>query len=266
MDNFGTDAKPYQGARAAAAGVSAVRLARLGISAGRHALDGSGGLLAALTPRGRVDRTTPADQLGRAWYSAQHGLNIKLHPTVGASQRAIDAAIQLHRDAAVPTAEIERVVATVGEKHAAVMRFPRPRTGLEAKFSLQFGVAAGLVVGRVGLPELKDEFVGRADVQALLRRVEVETKEDDDPLYPVGAKEDIVELYTSDGRHIVSEPVQRARGHGHNPLSDEQLWEKFADCTAETMGDSDSRILFEQLLGLEAIRDTSVLQPLDLVS
>ncbi len=265
MDNFGTDAKAYQGARAAAAGVTAVRLARHGVSAGGQALDGSGGLLAALSPRGKADRTRAASQLGRDWYSAKHGLNIKLHPTVGASQRAIDAAVQLHRDAAVPPAEIARAIATVGEKHAAVMRFPQPVNALEAKFSLEFGVAAGLIAGRVGLAELQDEFVQRDDVQTLMQRVEVVTKADDDPLYPVGAKEDIVELHTRDGRHIVSEPVQRARGHGHNPLTDDELWDKFAACTAAAMAAQESRALFQQGLDIQNLRNTGELPILEIV-
>jgi aconitate decarboxylase len=264
MDNFGTDAKSYQGARAAAAGVTAVRLARHGVTAGPHALDGSGGLLAALSPRGAADLTSTADYLGRDWYMAEHGLNIKLHPTVGASQRAIDAAIQLHRDAGVDIDHIQRVVATVGEKHAAVMRFPQPRNGLEAKFSLQFGVAAGLITGRVGLTELKDEFVQRQDLQDLMARVEVVTKEDDDPIYPVGAAADIVELYTRDGGHVVSEPVRRARGHGHNPVSDDELWAKFADCTAGGLASADGRALFEQLLSLERLPGISALPTLTL--
>lgn len=247
MDNFGTQAKPYQGARAAEAGVACVELALAGLDAGPDAIDGSGGLLAALSPASRADLSSPADGLGRDWLAARDGLNIKPHPTVGASQRAIDAAIQLHRDHAPDVAAIARVVARVSEKHAAVMRFPTPLNALEAKFSLEFGVAAGLIAGKVGLAELRDEFVARDDVQALMRKVHVEIGPDDDPEYPVGAKADSVALDLGDGRHVESEPVARFRGHGQNPMSRDELQSKFADCVAPVVGIDVAATLFDTL-------------------
>ena len=151
MDNFGTQAKAYQGARAAEAGVACMEMAVCGVDAGLDAIDGDGGLLAALSPRGRVDLTTPADWLGQDWISSHDSLNIKLHPTVGASQRTIDAAIQLHQDHSPNVKEIHRVTACVSEKHAAVMRFHRPATGLEAKFSAEFGGSSGPDRGESGI-------------------------------------------------------------------------------------------------------------------
>lgn len=264
MDNFGTQAKPYQGARAAEAGVVAVELALAGLDAGPHAIDGDGGLLAALSPAGNVDLETAPDWLGRTWLSAKGGLNIKLHPTVGASQRAIDAAIQLHRDHGVAAGDIAGVVARVSEKHAAVMRFHRPATALEAKFSLEFGVAAGLIAGRVGLAELGDAFVRRDDVRALMERVTIEVGPDDDPDYPVGAKADSVALDLADGTRIESEPVHRFRGHGQNPVSREELRAKFDDCVEPVAGRAMAADLFEALQELEGLPGIDALPVVEL--
>ncbi len=250
MDNFGTQAKPFQGARAAEAGIVAVELALAGVDAGSHAIDGDGGLLAALSPAGRVDRDSAADWLGHQWLSAHGGINIKRHPTVGASQRAIDAALQLRTDHSPAIDQISRVIARVSEKHAAVMRFHRPANALEAKFSLEFGVAAALVAGRVGLAELSDEFVARDDIQRLMRRVSVETGPDDDPDYPVGAKSDTVAVELTDGARLESEPVRRFRGHGDNPLTREELAQKFMECAAPALGESLAARLFETLQAL----------------
>jgi len=250
MDNFGTQAKPWQGGRAAEAGVVAVELASRGMTAGQDALDGSGGLMAALSPSGEVDRTSPAEHLGREWLSAGPSLNIKPHPTVGASQRAIDAAIQLHRDHAPDPGSVRAVTVRVSEKHAAVMRLHRPTTASEARFSVEFGVAAGLLVGRVGLAELTDEFVNDARVQALIRKIRIETGPDDDPSYPVGARFDTVSLEMADGRHLESEPVYRFCGHGENPMTEQALSDKFADCTERLLGPSLSGRLLRAVRGL----------------
>lgn len=253
MDNFGTHAKPWQGGRAAEAGVVAVELAARGMRAGPDALDGRGGLMAALSPADRVDRASPAAKLGRQWLAAGPSLNIKPHPTVGASQRGIDAAIQLHRDHAPDPGRIRRVTARVSEKHAAVMRLHRPTTAGEARFSLEFGVAAGLIAGRVGLAELNDGFVNQPEVQALLRKVKIETGPDDDPSYPVGARFDTLSVEMEDGTVLESDRVYRFRGHGDNPMSERELRDKFEDCTVPRIGHEQADRLWSAVRRLPAI-------------
>ena len=268
MDNFGAQSKPYQGARAAEAGVVCVELALAGVDAGPNAIDGPGGLLAALSPRGKADIESAADWLGNKWLSAGPNLNIKMHPTVGASQRCIDAAIQMHQYFTAnkqSLADTQRVVARISEKHAAVMRFHEPRNALEAKFSLEFGVAAGLLAGRVGLAEVTDTFVQRDDVQGLLRKVELEIGPDDDPDYPVGAVSDSLLVELRDGSHHESEPVRRFRGHGHNPMNADEFKQKFDDCVVPGFGQQSADDLFAQLRNLREIESTdaiAVLTPL----
>ncbi|MDJ0657268.1 MAG: MmgE/PrpD family protein [Xanthomonadales bacterium] len=264
MDNFGTQAKSYQGARAAEAGVVCVELALAGIDAGPNAIDGSGGLLAALSPSGRADLESPADHLGQKWISEAEGLNIKRHPTVGASQRAIDAAIQLHDDYAPGPENIRRIIARVSEKHAAVMRFHQPGNALEAKFSLEFGVAAGLIQGSVGLAELTDAFVTRDDVQSLMARVVLEIGPDNDPEYPVGAIADSVDVLLVDGQQLESKPVRRFRGHGMNPMNRDELREKFMDCSAAVIGAHTAEPLFDLLQDLGDLPASQGLPTLDL--
>ena len=234
MDNFGTQAKPYQAARAAEAGVTAVRRALAGLDAGPDALDGAGGFLHVISPSGRVDRASAASDLGQDWYMAGHGLNIKRYPVVGAAQRCVDAALQLHADHGPDVAAIERVTARISRDHSSVMQFRMPADAMQAKFSLEFAVAAPLIFGRLGFAEMRDDCVRRDDLQALMRKVEREEGPDDDPVYPVGARHDTVGVVLDDGTALESEPVHRYRGHGQNPLSQDELRAKFMDCAALT--------------------------------
>ena len=267
MANFGTMAKPYQGGRVAQAGVASVELAMAGMTGGPHAIDDPrGGLLVALSPAGRVDVTSGAPHLGHEWKIAEEGIHIKLHPTVGASQRGIDCAVQLHRDHFVPAElsashvdveRITRIVPKVSEKHYAVMQFPRPTNALEAKFSLEFGVVAGLIRGVVGLDELTDDFVTRPDVQRLIELVDVQVGPDDDPEYPVGAAADVVEVHLDDGTVLVSEPVRRFRGHGQNPMSLDELRGKFMTCAGRRIAPQRAEALFAALRRIDEL-DSSV--------
>jgi len=255
MDNFGTQAKPYQAARAAEAGLVAVRRALAGLDAGAHALDGAGGLLQAVSPSGRVDRASAAPELGHHWYIGEHGLNIKPYPVVGAAQRCVDAALQLRVDHGPDPAAIRRVTARVSEGHSSVMQFRLPVDAMQAKFSLEFAVAAPLIFGRLGLAEMRDDCVRRDDMQALMRKVERSEGPDDDPVYPVGARQDTVGVVLDDGTELESQPVHRYRGHGQNPLSSGELRAKFMDCATAT-GAVPAELaaeLFEQLSRLEEL-------------
>jgi len=123
-------------------------------------------------------------------------------------------------------------------------------------------VAAGLLVGRVGLAELTDEFVNDARVQALIRKISIETGPDDDPSYPVGARFDTVCLEMADGRHLESEPVYRFCGHGENPMTEQGLSDKFADCTVRLLGPSLSDRLLRAVRGLPGLQTAADLPTL----
>src|SRR6202795_1322877 len=48
---------------------------------------------------------------------------------------------------------------------------PQPKTGLEAKFSMEFRMAILLLERKAGLGEFSDKVVQRTDVQEMIRRV-----------------------------------------------------------------------------------------------
>jgi 2-methylcitrate dehydratase PrpD len=128
-----------------------------------------------------------------------------------------------------------------------MLRNARPQTGLEAKFSMQFAMAAALVARNVGLRELTDDFVRRPEVQAIFPRVSLEgtsaTKEGSN-----FAPADAVEITTTDGETFKSGPVEFAKGSHERPLSREELWTKFTDCLGVQFPDAKKSRAFENLM------------------
>ena len=263
MANFGTMAKPLHAGRAAQSGIVAARYAAAGMEAGAQAIESPLGLMQALSPAGAVDITTPLDTLGHDWLIEKLALNIKKYPTVGASQRTIDALVALRAGRAIDPAAIREVIPQVSVRHAAVMPFHAPTTALEAKFSLEFAVAAAVIRGKVGLAELDDSFVQSDQVQALMRKVRVTTTDEVDPDYPGAAPADFVRLVMNDDSEIVTGKVKRASGHADMPLSGEQLWIKFSDCAgAAAVAAPLARRLFDAMQrvdGLNGVEDIPTL-------
>ncbi len=112
---------------------------------------------------------------------------------------------------------------------------------------------SGIIAKRVGLRELTDEFVQRPDVQDLMHRVEIVTTTEYDPQLGGGAFTDSVVVQLADGRTVAGEPVARATGHATRPLTEAQLYDKFADCLEVGASDIPAGVLFQRLQSLHAI-------------
>ncbi len=232
FENFGTMAKPYHGGRAAAAGLHAAGLAAAGMAASATALEGRHGLMRALSPNGNVDlETLPA--LGMVWRSASMRLNIKKYPTVGASQRAIDAVLALNRNERIEPQRVKSIVARISERHAAVMPYHLPQDTLQAKFSIEFAIASALVHDAVGFTQLSDAVVQSAVIQQLMARVVIETTAEFEPAWRDAAPFDVVTFTLDDGRAVSTPQVRRATGHADTPLTPQALRDKFLGCTLQ---------------------------------
>lgn len=255
MANFGSMTKPYHAGLAAETGLRSVRMTQAGLTAQPVALEGPGGLLAALSPDRRAD-LVKAPKFGRFWKIAAVRINIKKYPTVGASQRIIDALAGLHADGRMPDpARIAEVVPRVSVKHAAVMPFADPRSPAEAKFSLPFACAATILWGRVGLAEMSDARLADPALRALMARVRVDAVEDYDPEYPVGAPWDMVTLRLDDGSAVETAKIVNFTGHAKAPLDAAQHWAKFADCAAYggIEDEAEARHLYDLAMRIETL-------------
>jgi 2-methylcitrate dehydratase PrpD len=247
--NFGTMTKPFHAGRAAQSGLIAARLAEAGMTASDDALEHKLGFLHAISPNGAVDTTSSA-QLGTAWRILEIGVNVKLYPMCYGTHRALDALIALRQANGFTADDIEAVEVETGETQAAVLRNPRPQTALDAKFSMEFAMAAAAIVGRCTNAEVSAGFVLRDDVQRFFDKVHIRTIAGRSREEPLFAPFDRVRLSLRDGRNLVSDQVDHPRGHFKRPVDRDALWEKFSDCASLVLRPTQARHLFEALQGL----------------
>jgi 2-methylcitrate dehydratase PrpD len=225
--SFGTDGKSLQVGFAAHAGVRAARLAAAGASADPYAVDDWIALLG-----GRVENV---DLSGPA---IPDGLAIKLYPCCYALQRPIGAAAAL-RGEGVDVSSIRRIVVRTPQVTVKPLIHSRPRTGLEAKFSLEYAVLAALIDERIGFDSFSDEQVGRPEVTRLIELVEVDLTEGGSQLL---SGEVEVEVHSGGGVGPIT--VSRSTlayppGSPQNPATDEDLRLKVADCLTGIPVESD---------------------------
>jgi 2-methylcitrate dehydratase PrpD len=148
-------------------------------------------------------------------------------------------------------AEIARITVSLSDTHALILRNHQPQTGLAAKFSIEFAMAAAVIARRAGLAEYTDGFVRRPEVQDLMQRVGIETNRNYDPEVSGASVFDQVRVELVDGRIIESEKVARAKGHADRPLSEDELFEKFRTCLDAGGARIAPDVLFDRLRHLE---------------
>ena len=252
MSNFGTMTKPFHAGKAAHAGIMAARLAEAGFTANTDALEHPQGFLHAISPTGTEDRTSPS-KAGTEWAILTQGLGIKKYPTCYCTHRAIDCMLDLVNETPVDPAQVEKITVNISDYFATVLRNHTPDTGLAAKFSMEFAMASGIIAKRVGLRELTDAFVQRPDIQALMGKVEIVTSTDYDPELSGAAPADSVKVQLANGKTITGTPVKRATGHATRPLTEQQLYDKFADCLDVGGSEIPADILFKRLSSIQSM-------------
>ena len=256
--NFGTLTKPFQVGRAAQSGLLAARLAAVGLTASPDALEHRSGYLAAFSPDGGADLARPLERARDQWHLERQGLNIKRYPICYATHRAIDATLGLAERHDLRPADVEEIRVSTSELQLRMLRNDHPQTGFEAKFSMQFALAASVVARNVGLQQLRDDFVRSPAVQTLMPRVRCAgTVEAEDG--SAFARADSVEVRTVQGKVFASPPIRFAKGNAQSPLSREELWLKFADCLGDEFAAAAKSRAFESLMRLDRLSGASEL-------
>lgn len=252
MANFGTMTKPFHAGRAAHAGLVSARFAELGFTAAADALEHPQGFLSAVSPEGRAERGGEAP-LGKEWQIVRQGLSIKKYPACYCTHRALDAMLDLLATRPLKPAEIARITVEISKTHAVILRNHLPQTGLAAKFSMEFAMAAAVVSRRASLAEYTDGFVRRPEVQELMRRVAIVTNENYDPEVSGASLWDQVTVELANGERVASEKVHRARGHAERPLGEAELFDKLRICLDAGHARISPEALFDRLRRLESI-------------
>jgi 2-methylcitrate dehydratase PrpD len=253
MANFGTMTKPFHAGRAAHEGLVSARLAELGFTAATDALEHPQGFLSAVSPDGKADRDGACPKFGEEWHILKQRLSIKKYPACYCTHRALDAMLELLAKQPLQPAQIKKITVSISKTHSLILRNHTPQTGLEAKFSMQFAMAAAVISRRASLAEYTDEFVRRPEVQDLMRRVEIVTNENYDPVQVGASVYDEVTVELVNGEQVKSEQVRRARGHAERPLGEAELFDKFRTCLDAGHARISPELLFDRLRKLETI-------------
>ena len=181
---------------------------------------------------------------------------IKLYPCGQFSQTAIDAAIKL-RPKISSVKEISEVNIGTFASGKNVMAGDtekwHPKTRESADHSIPYVVAVALMHGTVEIKHFDDKYIFNPDLLELAQKIKVEETEECDNLYP-DAMANRVGLITKSGKRF-SELVQYHRGHQKNPLTNEEIEQKFTYLAGDLLTSDQRKQVLSLVWNLEQVDD-----------
>jgi len=247
--NFGTMTKPLHAGMAASNGATACMLAGRGFEADRNALDGRWGFMNILSNGADPDKIL--GKLGRPYTFIAPGISVKMYPCGSLGQPSMDALLEIVLEEDLGPEDVREIRLRAGPNILEPLRYRQPVNGLQAKFSLQFGLGCILARHRAGLREYTTEVVNSPELRDAMAKVETIL---DPELAGMGTDRmrSVVEVELRDGR-VISRVADTARGTPEKPLKEGELDEKFRECASFVLDEEKTERVLKMLRRIEEV-------------
>ncbi len=250
-ENFGTMTKPFHPGRSAESGIVAAEFAKLGWTATPIVLEAGRGFFQAAG--GGYDLAAIEGKLGNPWTFVFPGVSIKPHPSGSLTHPGMGLMLDLVRQHDIRPEQVVKVKVGTNRHMPNALIHHRPKNELQAKFSMEFCMAILLLERKAGLAEFTGKVVNRPDVQKMIDKVEFGVH----PEAEAAGYEKmttIIEIELADGRRINGR-ADFGKGSPINPMSDQELADKFRECAAwGKLPKANAEKVVELVFGLEKVK------------
>jgi 2-methylcitrate dehydratase PrpD len=251
---------------AAQAGLTAAAFAKNGMIAPAAPYTGRHGLYRSFLAPSRgadVDASIATQGLaddGSVFHWELMDIAVKPFPMCHFVHAATDAAIALHQQG-VKTDAITTIDVLVPQAAVALVCEPaerkrRPRNEYDAKFSLNYAVACGLINGRLGLAELRPEAYVDPIVIALMDKVRYHV--DPESTFPRHYSGEL-RVTLRDGT-VLRHREAVNRGHAERPVTNDEVQAKFMENATLHFPASQAETMRDAVLGLDRSTNVSALE------
>jgi len=259
--NFGTMTKPLHVGHCARNGLFAALLARDGFTANPGAFEHKQGFLALFNGAGTYDVARMLDGWGAPLEIVEPGIAAKLYPCCGSTHPAIDVMIDLARRHDLKPAQVARIESWTHARRLEHTNRPDPQSALDAKFSVQHCLARALVDRAIKIEDFEGDEWRDPQVRTLLPRIQAAayTTAQFAADNHFGAE---LRITLTDGTVLGGKTEQPQGRASEQPLSLEQLREKFDNCAARVLPRAACAPIADLIGGLERVADMRALSAL----
>jgi 2-methylcitrate dehydratase PrpD len=255
----GTQTKFLHPGWAAQSGITAAFLARTGTTGPAEVFEGRFGLFAShLQDAGQArDYGRIRDGLGTHWESRNS--SFKPFPAAHVLHPYISAILRL-RERGVRASDVERIDCPVTAFIVGIVCEPTeekfaPASDSHGRVSLQYSLAEALTLGALGKNAYRAESLRDPEILGLARRVHYRV----DPAYPGPGRFKGEVTITLKDRRVVHELEEFNRGSAENPMTYEEIRDKFDENAGGFLSAAERDRLAGEIGRLELLEDASEL-------
>jgi len=246
--------KRFHAGWAAHSGMVAAQLARKGFRGPTSIIEGRDGFLHAYS--NGADPSKVLEGLGSGFEILR--TSVKPHGCCRYMQPPIDAILKIVKENGLPAEKVEKVRVGILRAGAHLIAEPSeekysPQSVVDAQFSMPFGAAVAVLYRKAGLGEFHLSKIRSEEVNQMMKRVECVADPDLEKTFPKQWCA-TAEISTKDGKRYFTK-IEYCKGDPENPLSWDELIEKFHDLSHGLMSKNQRLKIIDQVRSLEMIRD-----------
>ncbi|MFC1877231.1 MmgE/PrpD family protein [Thermodesulfobacteriota bacterium] len=246
--------KPFHAGWAAHSGMVAALLSRKGFKGPSSILEGRDGFLHAYS--NGADPSKVLDGIGSGFQILQ--TSVKIHACCRYMHSPIDAVLKIVKENNLRPEQVKKIKIGVLKAGAHLIAEPieskyKPQSIVDAQFSMPFGAVAALLYGRAGLNEFQPSTIQSRPVRETMRKVECIVDPELDRTFPKQWRA-TAEILTEDEKRY-STTVEYPRGDPENPLSWEEMIERFHDLTGQIIKKDQRLKIVEAVKKLDGVKD-----------
>jgi 2-methylcitrate dehydratase PrpD len=244
----GSMVKPFHAGNSARNGVEAALLAEQGFTADPAIFEAPRGFCDTFFGKDSCDYDKMIRNIGKPYFLESPGLGLKKHPCSAPQFLAADAALHVKRENKFDFADVAKIEVSIPPERYKRHYHAEVKTGLRGKFAINYVVAMGILDGKLEIPTFTDEKVNQPQVQEALRRVNVIIDES----IPEPGDYCPVTVELKNGTRF-SHTATIAKGDPRNPMSEEEVLEKFRSNAKTVISDQQTEELLAAMKNLEKL-------------
>jgi len=245
--DFGDFSKSLHPGLAAWNGIMAASLIARGAAGPKGLLEYKSGFCQAYSQEPDLKALT--ENLGTSYEILTDSL--KSFPTILCSHTPIQGTIQLMKANNLRLEDVESIHLRVTPTAPGQGMNYAPDTPLAARLSIPYCVSRAAADGYIAMDQFQEGKIQDSRVQGFMKKVSLESDPQFLGRYP-GTLAAQVEIRTKDGKRFQDESIY-PKGHPENPLTDEEIKEKFRRLSMLTLDHAQSKQIIERVYSLENI-------------
>jgi len=249
----GSPLKSYACGRAAEAGLQAAMAAKYGLFGPKESFEHESGFIAMFGQN--QSALDELDKLGTRFVLETSRITFKRFPVCAAGQSPLEAFQRIKRKTGLEADDISRVKCEVTSDVAHYMAIDRATNETEAQFCLPFCLACVMCYGDLKPSHLTMQIIHDPSVVEAMKKVDIEYSVELDQLcksiktHQNSARITVTTCVGETSTDFIAAPT----GIPSNPMSDDDIENKYIACASEAIGEQESLALLSQIKSIRTL-------------